>query len=198
MNRLFRAVACAGALGAAALPAPAADVGVSIAISQPGVYGRVDIGRIPQPQVVLAQPVIVAPPPAVYVQPEPVYLWVPVEHRILGIDRRTIAPSLAVLAFMVLMAVVVPSIDDSVDYDDPIVAGDVMDLVGGTLTFVPADTLASRPTVTSTRRASPAAVTVRSVVTAELLTVRLLRSASVASARNGMEAARTASRQTTR
>lgn len=81
MNRLFRAVACAGALGAAALPAPAADVGVSIAISQPGVYGRVDIGRFPQPQVVLAQPVLVAPPPAVYVQPEPVYLWVPVEHR---------------------------------------------------------------------------------------------------------------------
>jgi hypothetical protein len=65
--------------------------------------------------------------------------WVPVERRILGIDRRTIAPSLAVLVFMVLMAVVLPSIDESVDYDDPIVAGDVMDLVGGTLTFVPAE-----------------------------------------------------------
>lgn len=65
--------------------------------------------------------------------------WVPVEHRILGIDRRTIAPALAVLAFMVLMAVGLPAIDESVDYDDPIVAGDVMDLVGGTLTFVPAE-----------------------------------------------------------
>jgi len=65
--------------------------------------------------------------------------WVPVERRIFGIDRRTIAPSLAVLVFMVLMAVVLPSIDESVDYDDPIVAGDVMDLVGGTLTFVPAE-----------------------------------------------------------
>lgn len=64
--------------------------------------------------------------------------WVPVERRILGIDRRTIAPSLAVLAFMLLMAVVLPSADDSVDYDDPIAAGDVMDLVGGELTFVPA------------------------------------------------------------
>jgi hypothetical protein len=64
---------------------------------------------------------------------------VPVEHRILGIDRRTIAPALAVLAFMVLMAVGLPALDESVDYDDPIVAGDVMDLVGGTLTFVPAE-----------------------------------------------------------
>ena len=65
--------------------------------------------------------------------------WVPVEHRILGIDKRTIAPALAVLVFMVLMAVVLPNIDESVEYDDPIVAGDVMDLVGGTLTFVPAE-----------------------------------------------------------
>lgn len=65
--------------------------------------------------------------------------WVPVEHRILGIDRRTIAPALAVLAFMVLMAVGLPALDESVDYDDPIVAGDVMDLIGGTLTFVPAE-----------------------------------------------------------
>jgi hypothetical protein len=65
--------------------------------------------------------------------------WVPVEHRILGIDKRTMAPALAVLVFMVLMSVVLPNVDDSVDYDDPIVAGDVMDLVGGTLTFVPAE-----------------------------------------------------------
>jgi hypothetical protein len=64
---------------------------------------------------------------------------VPVEHRILGIDRRTIAPSLAVLVFVVLMAVALPALDRSVDYDDPITAGDVMDLVGGTLTFVPAE-----------------------------------------------------------
>jgi hypothetical protein len=64
--------------------------------------------------------------------------WVPVEDRILGIDKRTIVPSLAVLVFVVLMAVVLPAVDESVAYDDPIVAGDVMDLVGGRLTFVPA------------------------------------------------------------
>jgi len=64
--------------------------------------------------------------------------WVPVEHRVFGIDRRTILPALGVLVFMVLMAVGLPAIDQSVDYDDPIAAGDVMDLVAGKLTFVPA------------------------------------------------------------
>lgn len=54
------------------------DVGVSVQISQPGVYGRVDIGRFPQPQVVIAQPVIIAQP---RVRPEPVYMWVPPGHR---------------------------------------------------------------------------------------------------------------------
>jgi len=66
---------------AAALPAVAADVGVSISVSEPGLYGRVDIGRFPQPQVVVAQPVIVQRPTVVVAQPQPVYLWVPPGHR---------------------------------------------------------------------------------------------------------------------
>ncbi len=68
------------------------DVGVSVQISQPGVYGRVDIGRFPQPAVVLPQPVIVAPrpmpqpPPGVVLKtpppaPQPLYMWVPPGHR---------------------------------------------------------------------------------------------------------------------
>ncbi len=65
--------------------------------------------------------------------------WVPVEHRILGIDRRTIAPALGVLALVVILAVVLPAVDESVAYDDPVAAGDVMDLVAGKLTFVPAE-----------------------------------------------------------
>ena len=76
------AVASVLLLGLMVLPtAQAADVGVSIAISQPGVFGRVDIGRFPQPQVILPQPVIITPPRAVVVRPEPVYLWVPLDHR---------------------------------------------------------------------------------------------------------------------
>jgi hypothetical protein len=59
----------------------AADVGVSIQFSQPGAYGRVDIGQFPQPQVIVQQPVVIAPPPMGVPPPEPVYLWVPLEHR---------------------------------------------------------------------------------------------------------------------
>lgn len=85
-------VAAALLLGLSAAPARAADVGISIGISQPGVYGRIDIGRFPNPVVVVPQPVIIAapPPPPVYQQPgrvvavapaQPVYLWVPPGHQ---------------------------------------------------------------------------------------------------------------------
>jgi hypothetical protein len=71
------ALGLAAAVGAAS----ATDVGVSVSISQPGVFGRVDIGRFPQPQLVVAQPVIVERPRVVHVRPEPVYMWVPPGHR---------------------------------------------------------------------------------------------------------------------
>ena len=64
----------------ASLPAQAADVGVSIGISQPGVYGRIDIGRFPQPVLIVQQPVIIERP-AVYVASPPIYLWVPPGHQ---------------------------------------------------------------------------------------------------------------------
>lgn len=57
--------------------AQAADVGVSISISQPGVHGRVDIGRFPQPVLVAPRPVVITQ----RVVQEPVYLWVPPLHR---------------------------------------------------------------------------------------------------------------------
>jgi hypothetical protein len=50
------------------------DVGVSVQISQPGIYGRIDIGRYPQPQVIATRPVFIT-------QPQPVYMWVPPGHR---------------------------------------------------------------------------------------------------------------------
>lgn len=89
MNRHRLALAGALlALGLSAAPAHATEVGVSIEVSQPGVYGRIDIGQFPRPQVIVAQPVIiekpvrqVAQPGVVYVQPQPVYLWVPPGHR---------------------------------------------------------------------------------------------------------------------
>lgn len=76
----------AAAIGVGAVSAWAADVGVSVQVSQPGVYGRIDIGRFPQPAVVVQQPVVVQPAPVVVarpvvVQPQPVYMWVPPGHR---------------------------------------------------------------------------------------------------------------------
>lgn len=75
-----RRLALALAAAATALaPAQAADVGVSVEISQPGVYGRIDIGRFPQPALIIPRPVIIAP--AVAVAPQPIYMWVPPGHR---------------------------------------------------------------------------------------------------------------------
>jgi len=78
MNKTLLTLLCAAACVGSA---QAADVGVSIAISQPGVYGRIDIGQFPQPAVMVSQPVLVARPAVVVAQPQPVYLWVPPGHR---------------------------------------------------------------------------------------------------------------------
>lgn len=72
--------ALALAVSAAAPVFAGGNVGVSIGINQPGVYGRVDIGNYPQPAVVYAQPVLITPAPvAVYQQP--IYLYVPVVYQ---------------------------------------------------------------------------------------------------------------------
>lgn len=79
MHRHLRAVLAAAALSlSATVPAADLDVGVSIGISQPGVYGRIDIGRFPQPVLVSPQPVYVIQQPR---RVEPVYLWVPPGHQ---------------------------------------------------------------------------------------------------------------------
>ena len=73
MNKLITlALAASAAVGACA-PAMA-QVGISVGINQPGVYGRINIG-VPAPALVLPDPVIVAPPP-VAVPRSPIYLYV--------------------------------------------------------------------------------------------------------------------------
>jgi hypothetical protein len=67
-------VSCMGLVTAAQ-----AQVNVSVEVRQPGVYGRVDIGGLPAPRVVLPRPVVIEASPARVV--EPVYLWVPAQHR---------------------------------------------------------------------------------------------------------------------
>lgn len=80
MHTLIR-VLSASMVALCAGTASAADVGVSVEISQPGVYGRVDIGRFPQPQVIVPQPVVIARPVVVAQPVQPVYMWVPPGHR---------------------------------------------------------------------------------------------------------------------
>jgi hypothetical protein len=66
---------------AAATPVYATtNVGVSVGINQPGVYGRIDIGNFPPPVVVYPQPVVIAPTPVAVYQ-RPIYLYVPPGHQ---------------------------------------------------------------------------------------------------------------------
>lgn len=71
-RRLALACLLTGFAGAA----PAADVGVSISIGEPGFYGQIDIGTM-RPQVVYAEPVIIRRERVVR---GPIYLRVPPGH----------------------------------------------------------------------------------------------------------------------
>ncbi len=72
-------LAAALGLGAFSGAASAGDVAVSISVGQPGFYGQINIGSVPQAQVVYAQPVVVQPAPE-YVAAPPIYLHVPPGH----------------------------------------------------------------------------------------------------------------------
>ncbi len=77
MKRICVALALAG-IGISSMAGT--NVGVSVSVNQPGVYGRIDIGNVPAPPVlVYSQPVVIAPP-AVAVQQAPIYLHVPPGH----------------------------------------------------------------------------------------------------------------------
>ncbi len=78
MNKQLAILAIGSVLAASAVGET--NVGVSIGVYQPGVYGRIDIGNYPQPAVVYGQPIIIAPQPMV-VRPRPVYLYVPPGHQ---------------------------------------------------------------------------------------------------------------------
>ena len=68
------------ALTSAALTTPApADVGISVSVSQPGLYGQLNIGNLPPPPVIFAQPVVIERTPR-YVSAPAVYLHVPPGH----------------------------------------------------------------------------------------------------------------------
>jgi hypothetical protein len=76
MKKILPILAAAAALLAGS--ARATDVGVSVQVGQPGFYGRIDIGNMARPPVILAEPVWVQRRP---VQVAPVYMRVPPGHQ---------------------------------------------------------------------------------------------------------------------
>lgn len=62
---------------------------------------------------------------------------IPAEHRVLGLDRRTIPPALFVLAVFLVLTVIVPRVNASIGWDDPVRAGEQLALTD-TVVFTPA------------------------------------------------------------
>jgi len=56
---------------------------------------------------------------------------VPVDQRWLGMDRRGLPYAVVALVLIAVLHWVIPAIDDATAWDDPIVAGDVLDLGNG-------------------------------------------------------------------
>jgi len=75
MKKILAFALVAGFAGAAL-----AQTSISIGINQPGVYGRINIGNVPPPALVLPQPVIIQRPTVVY-ERAPIYLYVPPAHQ---------------------------------------------------------------------------------------------------------------------
>ncbi len=82
--KLNKSALAAGLLAALASTLAQAQIGGSIDINKPGVYGRIDIG--PQPGMAYPQPVLIYPQPVVIeptrvaVYQRPMYLYVPPGH----------------------------------------------------------------------------------------------------------------------
>jgi hypothetical protein len=58
------------------------SVSATVNVSVPGLYGQINIGGFPQPELLLPRPVVALPPPAAVVvaPPQPLYLHVPPGH----------------------------------------------------------------------------------------------------------------------
>lgn len=67
---------------------------------------------------------------------EPPESWIPADQRWLGLDRRTVVPGLVVLLVAAVFSFVPNIVDERVSYDDPVRAGDVIELDRG-VAFTP-------------------------------------------------------------
>ena len=99
--------------------------------------------------------------------------WVPADERVAGFDRRTIWPGVVLLVVWALWAHAMPWVNDQIEVDNPVVAGDVVDLGGGEVTFVPAEgwNLESGVLVSEGAAASPG-VPASAVLSSEVVSYR--------------------------
>lgn len=89
--------------------------------------------------------------------PEPPRGWVPVEHRFLGLDRRTFKPALIALGIALVLGYGLPALNAAIPWHNAIRAGDVLDLGAGATAVPPVGWQLENGTLTgSAAPASPA------------------------------------------
>lgn len=76
---MLAASAAVATVGLSTTAQAGTNVGVSVAVNEPGFYGRIEIGNQPPPRVIYTQPVIIQQSPVAVMQ-RPIYLRVPPGH----------------------------------------------------------------------------------------------------------------------
>ncbi|WP_328453434.1 MULTISPECIES: hypothetical protein [unclassified Amycolatopsis] len=92
--------------------------------------------------------------------PEPPPGWVPVEHRLLGLDRRTFTPALIALAIALVLAYGLPALNAAIPWHNEIRAGELLDLGDGATAVPPVGWQLQNGTLTGTAVANPATLQV--------------------------------------
>lgn len=88
--------------------------------------------------------------------PEPPRGWVPVEHRFLGLDRRTFKPALIALVIALVLAYGLPALNAAIPWHNEIRAGDRLDLGAGATAVPPVGWQLQSGTLTGAAATSPA------------------------------------------
>jgi hypothetical protein len=87
--------------------------------------------------------------------PEPPPGWVPVEHRLFGLDRRTFKPALIALTIALVLAYGLPALNAAIPWHNEIRAGDRLDLGAGATAVPPAGWQLQSGTLTGAAAANP-------------------------------------------
>ncbi|MFJ1758800.1 hypothetical protein ACIOD2_00705 [Amycolatopsis sp. NPDC088138] len=86
---------------------------------------------------------------------EPPRGWIPVEHRFLGLDRRTFTPALITLVVALVLIYGLPALNAAIPWRNQIRAGDVLDLGSGATAVPPVGWQLESGTLTGAAAASP-------------------------------------------